>query len=122
MLHGTHTVLFIVGIGIDFRSRSLSTGRMRMGYGQRLAAEAVRSGGDVMTTQHILLHLLRYPSLNVIIEGRVELGVRTEHLGHDAGQETAAVARSIVGIVAVAAYGTTQRCIVVVVVLQIYPR
>ena len=74
---------------------------MSVCYRQRLAAETVGSGRDVMAAQHILLHLLRYPSLNVIIEGCVELGVCTQDLGHGAGQETATVAGSILGIVIV---------------------
>ena len=78
VLYHRYTILLVVGIGVHFGSCSFVGSRMRMGHGQRLAAEAVGSGRDVMAAQHILLHLLRYLALDVVIEGGVELRVRQE--------------------------------------------
>lgn len=58
-------------------------------------------GRDVMTTQQVLLHLLCHMPFDIIIVGRVESGVRDEHLGHGAGQEAAAIPRGVIRIVAV---------------------
>lgn len=86
VLYGAYSVFLIVDIGYDFRSCCLTRSRVRMSHHQRLAAEAVGGGRDIVTAQQVLLHLLCYPALNVVIQCRIELGGCAEHLGHGARQ------------------------------------
>ena len=73
MRNSTDTVGMVVGIGVHFRSRSLSRSRVFMGHSERLVSKAIGGGRHVIAPKQIALYLPGQPAPDVIIVSRMDL-------------------------------------------------